>query len=202
VLFWPLLNLTAVISIKSEVSRGTIIAGIRFALLLVTYKIGFPGWPEPNLDSVTGFGASIAKRGLAPAPFFISGLGQRAVRFAQPMKRPFGSPRRIRSCPNFPASRPGPHWAHTSSALSETNPQPRHRVLPIMGMVFPASKKMSGRWGDRPLGRGDGGYSNPKSVRFFWPFCCAREQQDDTQEQTGHYRCFTPENPNDSRLLA
>src|SRR6267143_5323688 len=34
-------------------------------------KIGFPGWPEPILDSVTGFGASIKKRGLAPAPFSI-----------------------------------------------------------------------------------------------------------------------------------
>jgi hypothetical protein len=22
-------------------------------------KIGFPGWPDPNLDSVSGFGASI-----------------------------------------------------------------------------------------------------------------------------------------------
>src|SRR4029077_5095012 len=54
---------------------------------------------------------------------------------------------------------------------------------------------MSGQWGDRPLGRGDGGYSNPKSVWFFWPFCCAREQQDDTQEQTGHNRGVTPENP-------
>jgi hypothetical protein len=48
------------------------IAGIPFALFCTTYKIGFPGWPEPNLDSVTGFGASIEKRGLAPAPFSIS----------------------------------------------------------------------------------------------------------------------------------
>jgi hypothetical protein len=48
-------------------------------------------------------------------------------------------------------------------------------------------KKMSGRWGDRPLGRGDGGYSNPKSVQFFRPFCCAREQQNDAQEQGGNY---------------
>jgi len=60
---------------------------------------------------------------------------------------------------------------------------------------------MSGQWGDRPLGRGDGGYSNPKSVWFFRPFSCAREQQDDTQEQTGHNRDATPENLNDSRLL-
>ena len=41
---------------------------------------------------------------------------------------------------------------------------------------------MSDRWGDRPLGRGDGGYSNPKSVWFFRPFCCARTRQDVTQE--------------------
>jgi hypothetical protein len=60
-----------------------------------------------------------------------------------------------------------------------------HRVL----------KKVSGRWGERPLGRGDGGYCSLKSVRAFRPFYCAREQQDDTQEQTGHNRCRTPENP-------
>jgi hypothetical protein len=57
------------------------------------------------------------------------------------------------------------------------------------------AKEMSGQWGDRPLGRGDGGYSNLKSVWFFRPFCCAREQQDDTQEQTSHNRGVTPENP-------
>jgi len=60
---------------------------------------------------------------------------------------------------------------------------------------------MSGRWGDRPLGRGDGGYCNQKSLWAFGPFCCAREQQDDTQEQTGHYRCKTPERPSNFRLL-
>ncbi len=37
-------------------------------------KIGFPGWPDPNLDWVSGFGGSVlTKRGLAPAPFFIAG---------------------------------------------------------------------------------------------------------------------------------
>jgi len=61
---------------------------------------------------------------------------------------------------------------------------------------------MSGRWGERPLGRGDGGYCNRKSVRAFWPFRCAREQQDDTQEQTSHNRCRTPENPPNFRLPA
>jgi hypothetical protein len=35
-------------------------------------KIGFPGWPDPNLDSVSGFGASIQKGGLHQPPFFHS----------------------------------------------------------------------------------------------------------------------------------
>jgi hypothetical protein len=43
---------------------------MRFALYLATYKIGFPGWPEPILDSVTGFGASIAKKGACTSPLF------------------------------------------------------------------------------------------------------------------------------------
>ena len=59
---------------------------------------------------------------------------------------------------------------------------------------------MSGRWGERPLGRGDGGYCNQKSVRAFRPFHCAREQQDDAQEQTGYDRRITPENPANFRL--
>ena len=63
-------------------------------------------------------------------------------------------------------------------------------------------EKMSGRWGERPLGRGDGGYCNQKSVWAFRPFRCAREQQDDAQEQTGHNRCRTPESPANFRLLA
>jgi hypothetical protein len=62
---------TAVLSANSAGPNGMALRGIRFALYLSTYKIGFPGWPELILDSVTGFGASITKRGLAPAPFFI-----------------------------------------------------------------------------------------------------------------------------------
>jgi hypothetical protein len=62
--------LTTVLSIKLAVPRGTTIAGMRFALYLATYKIGFPGWPEPILDSVTGFGASIAKKGACTSPLF------------------------------------------------------------------------------------------------------------------------------------
>jgi hypothetical protein len=44
--------------------------GILFARYLATYKIGFPGWPEPILDSVTGFGASIKKEGACTGPLF------------------------------------------------------------------------------------------------------------------------------------
>jgi hypothetical protein len=55
-----------------------------------------------------------------------------------------------------------------------------------------ARRKMSGRWGDRPLGRGYRGYRGLKSARLLLiphkagsrPFGCAREQQDDPQEQT------------------
>jgi hypothetical protein len=46
------------------------LAGIRFALYSATHKIGFPGWPEPNLDSVTGFGASIEIKGACTSPLF------------------------------------------------------------------------------------------------------------------------------------
>src|SRR5260370_5623269 len=160
----PRLTITAVVSIKSVVSRGTTIAGIRFALQLVTYKIGFPGWPEPNLDSVTGFGASITKRGLAPAPFFISSVRQRTVRLA--------TVRTNRGWPVLAASGPRPPSAQASSAFNETDLQPRRQVLPVRGNgVAGHLKKMSCRWGHRPLGRRDGGYSNPKSVWFFRPFC-------------------------------
>jgi hypothetical protein len=90
------------------------VRGIRFALYPANKKIGFPGWPEPILDSVTGFGASIAKRGLAPAPFFIS----------------------------------KPHFYGSSDGVdaNESFSRDRRFVLQV--------KKVSGRWGDRPLGRG------------------------------------------------
>jgi hypothetical protein len=59
-----------VLSINLAAPRGAAIAGTRFALYLSTNKIGFPGWPEPILDSVTGFGASIAKKGACTSPLF------------------------------------------------------------------------------------------------------------------------------------
>jgi hypothetical protein len=152
---------------RIHVSNTIRLPGTRFALYSATYKIGFPGWPEPILDSVTGFGASITKRGLAPAPFFIS--------------RPI--------YPSF-SLKPAP----TSILLCANSGFVGNGCLRC-------AKKMSGRWGERPLGRGDGGYCNPELVRFFWPFRCAREQQDDTQEQTGYNRSVTPEKPNHSRLL-
>ena len=105
VLSWPLPTLTAVVSINSVVSRGTNIAGMRVALCLLTYKIGFPGWPESNLDSVTGFGASITRRGLAPAPFFISSVRQRTVRSAT-VRTNRGWPVLVASGPR-PPLRPG-----------------------------------------------------------------------------------------------
>ena len=49
-------------------------------------------------------------------------------------------------------------------------------------------KKVSGRWGHRPLGVGDGGFVTGKSIRLTvvprrWPFHCARKQQKDTQDK-------------------
>jgi hypothetical protein len=193
-LSWPLPTLTAVVSINSVVSRGTIVAGMRFALSLLTYKIGFPGWPEPNLDSVTGFGASITRRGLAPAPFFISSLRQRIALSAIPQQHWLPQSR-------FEL-RPGPVSPGIVCIKRNRSPASTSGSACAWEWCYWPLKKMSGRWGDRPLGRGDGGYSNPKSVWFFRPCCCAREQQDDTQEQTGHYRCITPESPNNSRLPA
>jgi hypothetical protein len=65
-----LLKLTAVLSINLLARTRKFIAGMRFAHLSATYKIGFPGWPEPNLDSVTGFGASIEIKGACTSPLF------------------------------------------------------------------------------------------------------------------------------------
>jgi len=42
---------------------------------LVTYKIGFPGWPEPILDSVTGLGRQLQRGGSHQPPFSFLGLG-------------------------------------------------------------------------------------------------------------------------------
>jgi hypothetical protein len=64
------LVLTAVLSANVSGPNGIALPGIWFALYLSTYKIGFPGWPEPNLDSVTGFGASIEKKGACTSPLF------------------------------------------------------------------------------------------------------------------------------------
>ena len=33
-------------------------------------KIGFPGWPEPNLDWDSGFGGSVQKKGACTSPLF------------------------------------------------------------------------------------------------------------------------------------
>src|SRR6266568_3086916 len=63
-------KLNAVLSILTSCPGAYPIPGIRLALQLVTYKIGFPGWPEPILDSVTGFGASIEKEGACTSPLF------------------------------------------------------------------------------------------------------------------------------------
>jgi hypothetical protein len=36
------------------------------------FKIGFPGWPEPNLDWVYGFGGQLLEKGACTGPLFSS----------------------------------------------------------------------------------------------------------------------------------
>ena len=43
---------------------------LHYILRQLKYKIGFPGWPEPNLDSDSGFGGSVQKKGACTSPLF------------------------------------------------------------------------------------------------------------------------------------
>src|ERR1700731_1760432 len=80
-------------------------------------KIGFPGWPKPNLDWDFGFGGSVQKRGLAPAPFFIS-LGRKAS--VQKMTRERAAGPLPPACPSTPAVVPccghGARWREIACA--------------------------------------------------------------------------------------
>jgi hypothetical protein len=76
-----------------------------------TYDIGFPGWPDPNLDSVPVFGGSVRLRGLAPAPFFISGGSLVVGRYGSLNSRecvvevvPLGGPRLDQALSSLPAT--------------------------------------------------------------------------------------------------
>ena len=62
--------LSSLISISYETRRTIYPAGIWLASYWLTYKIGFPGWPDPILDSVTGNGVSITMRGACTSPLF------------------------------------------------------------------------------------------------------------------------------------
>jgi hypothetical protein len=51
--------------------RFIALAGTTLALPLVTLKkIGFPGWPDPNLDSGSGFWGVNYKKGACTSPLF------------------------------------------------------------------------------------------------------------------------------------
>ena len=90
------------------------------------------------------FGASITKRGLAPAPFFISGITSGPIHSAttsdsERSKRPEGLI--LVASPHIDCVQRNlsPSWTSSSACFSE--------------WCF-CRKKMSGQWGDRPLGRG------------------------------------------------
>jgi hypothetical protein len=103
-------------------------------------KIGFPGWPDPNLDSVSGFGASIQK-GACTSPLFYFWCVPRFL-----VLRPEQDPQ-----PNLCGIKRArlTEWFDVASHINRR--QGKMRL-----------EKVSGRWGFRPLGRGDGGKRNPK----------------------------------------
>src|SRR6266702_2561756 len=138
-------------------------------------------------------GRQLRKRGLAPAPFFISIGG-----FAVPVKRLPGIPRPIRGWSQVSRewkSRIEPRrtrfrWLVVSPCRAQSclqyprNTRPRRSLLlnfrlqtkqspipdPYYSQLLSVNEepeRMSGRWGDRPLGRGDGRYRNLKSIQFF-----------------------------------
>src|ERR1700687_5803177 len=65
-----LLYLTAVLSVSFSDPGRISLRGIWFALNSATYKIGFPGWPEPILDSVTCFWGVNYEKGACTSPLF------------------------------------------------------------------------------------------------------------------------------------
>src|SRR5438552_880944 len=80
----------------------------------------------------------------------------------------------------------------------KTGPQIGNQGRACKWAVVSALKlKMSGRWGDRPPGRGDGGNSNPKWVWFFCRPVALASSRTTHRSKSG----LTPENPNNSRLL-
>jgi hypothetical protein len=119
------------------------VAGIPFALSTPTHKIGFPGWPEPILDSVTGFGASIEKKGACTSPLFRF-VSSPAVDPSDTMSCHATTAPSLNLASRLALSLP-PGAASSSSCFSL-------RLCAVNCRV--QAKKMSGRWGHRPLGRG------------------------------------------------
>jgi hypothetical protein len=181
-----------------------------------TYKIGFPGWPEPNLDSVLVFWGVSLEKGACTSPLFHYGpmfchcsswwlAGAEGSLLASVSSKWFSSeglsvralfsflrtPIRIRCVPwSVGARHVYPELRRAVPALqqdlnSHKKPGPNPRISPVLRQTYPprratnprvqvadahprqffgferstvgcelVPKKMSGRWGDRPLGRG------------------------------------------------
>jgi hypothetical protein len=177
----PLARLTPVLSNTYSYRRKGGITGTPFALLYATIQDWLPGvaGTQPRL----GFrfrGVSSGERGLAPAPFFIcpGGLAETSREW-------------VVELPSVVHSTPARVSPPSSNARTFINTWQSPTLAPSGVVPVVRAKKMSGRWGDRPLGRGEWRVRGLKSVRFFVPrkargrsFRCAREQQYDTQEQT------------------
>jgi hypothetical protein len=126
-------------------------------------------------------GGQIITRGLAPAPFFIW----------------FGSSRAF-----SPSDRPSSLQSATTSSLAYST---KFLSLSLglivlgctvrMGWTRVQAKKMSGRWGCRPLWRGGWRDLIGSSIllRGGWLFDCARKQKNNAQEQDRYDHSTTPE---------
>lgn len=106
-------GITQILCNQTPVRRRQVGTSLAQVLLFFspTYDIGFPGWPDPNLDSVPVFGGSVRLRGLAPAPFFISGGSLVVGRYRSLNSRecvvevvPLGGPRLDQARSSLPAT--------------------------------------------------------------------------------------------------
>src|SRR5215467_13889173 len=117
------------------------------------YKIGFPGWPEPILDSVTGLGRQLNEEG---------GLHRPPFSFPKLSTSPAGSYRPDLKTDIRRTHRPANNLSLAPSLTVDCRPSTvsQKNERPVGG---PAARA----WGME-------GNCNPKLARPFWPLRCAR----------------------------
>jgi hypothetical protein len=117
-------------------------------------KIGFPGWPEPNLDWDSGFGGSVQEEGgLHQPPFsFLGGY------FKLPAGESLSFACNTQDCCPAPVLGPRKFKAHAEVAIC---------CMLALRSSRTARKKVSGQWGDRPLGRAMEPWSEVSSTLLY-----------------------------------